>query len=70
MTADVGTGIAFAETSAPLTDATFGIVADVRVYGALAFNFRNGNWFAIRARAVILAAGEVNRISLNVSGVP
>ena len=46
------------------------LVADGRVYGALAFNFRNGNWFAIRARAVVLAAGEVNRISLNASGMP
>ena len=46
------------------------LVADGRVYGALAFNFRNGKWFAIRARAVVLAAGEVNRISLNASGMP
>lgn len=41
-----------------------------RVCGALAFNFRTGEWFAIRARAVVLAAGDVNRISKNASGLP
>ena len=46
------------------------LAIDGRVYGALAFNFRTGQWFAIRARAVVLAAGEVNRISLNASGMP
>ena len=46
------------------------LTVDGRVYGALAFNFRTGTWFAIRARAVVLAAGEVNRISLNASGMP
>ena len=45
------------------------LVEDGRVYGALAFNFRTGEWLAVRARAVVLAAGEVNRISLNASGV-
>ena len=37
--------------------------------GTYHINF-DGSWFAIRARAVVLAAGEVNRISLNASGVP
>ncbi len=46
------------------------LAVDGRVYGALAFNFRTGTWFAVRARAVVLAAGEVNRISLNASGMP
>ena len=46
------------------------LTVDGRVYGALAFNFRTGKWFAVRARAVVLAAGEVNRISLNASGMP
>ncbi|HXF66842.1 MAG TPA: FAD-binding protein [Burkholderiales bacterium] len=41
-----------------------------RAFGALAFNFRSGEWFAIRARAVVLAAGDVNRISMNASGLP
>ncbi|HSG65611.1 MAG TPA: FAD-binding protein, partial [Gammaproteobacteria bacterium] len=41
-----------------------------RVYGALAFNFRTGEWFKVRARAVVLAAGEVNRLSNNASGMP
>ena len=45
------------------------LVEDNRVYGALAFNFRSGEWFAIRAKAVVLAAGDVNRISRNASGL-
>ena len=45
------------------------LTQDERVYGALAFNFRSGEWFAIRADAVVLAAGEVNRLSNNASGV-
>lgn len=40
-----------------------------RAYGALAFNFRTGEWHAIRAKAVVLAAGDVNRISKNASGL-
>ena len=45
------------------------LVKDNRAYGALAFNFRSGEWFAIRAKAVVLAAGDVNRISMNASGL-
>lgn len=45
------------------------LVKDGRAYGALAFNFRTGEWFAIRAKAVVLAAGDVNRISRNASGL-
>ena len=45
------------------------LVRDNRAYGALAFNFRTGEWFAIRAKAVVLAAGDVNRISKNASGL-
>ncbi|MEW5982585.1 MAG: FAD-binding protein [Acidobacteriota bacterium] len=45
------------------------LTEDNRVYGALAFCFRTGQWFAIRARAVVVAAGEVNRISNNASGL-
>jgi len=30
---------------------------------AIAFNFRTGEWTVIRAKAVVLAAGDVNRIS-------
>jgi len=40
-----------------------------RAYGAIAFNFRSGEWFVVRAKAVILAAGDVNRISRNASGL-
>ena len=45
------------------------LVEDNRAYGALAFNFRTGEWYAIRAKAVVLAAGDVNRISQNASGL-
>ena len=45
------------------------LVKDNRAYGALAFNFRSGEWYAIRAKAVVLAAGDVNRISHNASGL-
>jgi succinate dehydrogenase/fumarate reductase flavoprotein subunit len=45
------------------------LTEDNHIYGALTFNFRTGEWIAIRARAVVLAAGEVNRISLNASGI-
>jgi succinate dehydrogenase/fumarate reductase flavoprotein subunit len=45
------------------------LVKDNRAYGAIAFNFRTGEWTAIRAKAVVLAAGDVNRISLNASGL-
>jgi succinate dehydrogenase/fumarate reductase flavoprotein subunit len=45
------------------------LTKDNRAYGALAFNFRSGEWYAIRAKAVVLAAGDVNRISHNASGL-
>jgi adenylylsulfate reductase subunit A len=45
------------------------LVEGNRACGALAFNFRTGEWFAIRAKAVVLAAGDVNRISRNASGL-
>jgi succinate dehydrogenase/fumarate reductase flavoprotein subunit len=45
------------------------LVRDNRAYGAIAFNFRTGAWYVIRARAVVLAAGDVNRLSLNASGL-
>ncbi|HSN40974.1 MAG TPA: FAD-binding protein, partial [Burkholderiales bacterium] len=45
------------------------LTEDNRAYGALAFNFRSGEWYAIRAKAVVLAAGDVNRISRNASGL-
>ena len=45
------------------------LTRDNRAYGALAFNFRTGEWFAIRAKAVVLAAGDVNRLSKNASGL-
>ena len=45
------------------------LVKDNRAYGAVAFNFRTGEWTVIRAKAVVLAAGDVNRISQNASGL-
>jgi len=45
------------------------LTRDNRAYGAFAFNFRTGEWYAIRAKAVVLAAGDVNRISRNASGL-
>jgi succinate dehydrogenase/fumarate reductase flavoprotein subunit len=42
---------------------------DNRIYGAIAFNFRSGEWYAIRAKTVVLAAGDVNRLSKNASGM-
>jgi succinate dehydrogenase/fumarate reductase flavoprotein subunit len=45
------------------------LVKDNKVYGGLAFNFRTGEWWAIRAKAVALTAGDVNRISRNASGL-
>ena len=46
------------------------LVRDNRAYGVIAFNFRTGEWTVIRAKAVVLAAGDVNRLSLNASGLP
>jgi adenylylsulfate reductase subunit A len=45
------------------------LAQDNRAYGALAFNFRTGEWFCVRAKAVALTAGDVNRISQNASGL-
>jgi adenylylsulfate reductase subunit A len=45
------------------------LVEDNRAYGAIAFDFRTGAWYAIRARSVVLAAGDVNRLSRNASGL-
>lgn len=45
------------------------LVRDNAAYGALAFNFRDGTWIAIRAKAVALTAGDVNRLSQNASGL-
>jgi succinate dehydrogenase/fumarate reductase flavoprotein subunit len=39
-------------------------------YGALGFNVRSGEWYVIRAKATIVATGDVNRISRNASGLP
>lgn len=41
-----------------------------RAYGAVGFNCRTGEWYVIRAGAIVVATGDVNRISLNASGMP
>lgn len=45
------------------------LAEDNKAYGALAFNFRTGEWVAIRAKSVVLTTGDVNRISQNASGL-
>jgi len=43
---------------------------DGELAGALAMNIRSGDLYAIRAKACVLATGDVNRISRNVSDMP
>ena len=43
---------------------------DGAVVGALAMNIRTGELYAIRAKSCVLATGDVNRISRNVSDMP
>ncbi|MEJ2291280.1 MAG: FAD-dependent oxidoreductase [Deinococcales bacterium] len=45
------------------------LVEDGRAYGVLAFDIRSGQWTFIRARAVVLSTGDVNRLSKNASGL-
>ena len=45
------------------------LVEDNRVYGALSFSFRTGQWTVIRAKAVAVTTGDVNRLSQNASGL-
>ena len=48
-----------------LTDAT-----GERIAGAVGFNCRTGERYVIRATAVVVSTGDINRISRNVSGLP
>lgn len=41
-----------------------------RAYAAVGFNIRTGEWYVIRARAIVVATGDINRISRNASGNP
>lgn len=41
-----------------------------RAYGAVGVNVRSGEWYVIRAQAVIVCTGDVNRMSQNASGNP
>lgn len=41
-----------------------------RAHAAVGFNVRSGEWYLIEANAIIVATGDVNRISRNASGVP
>lgn len=45
-------------------------VIDGRCAGALALNIRTGEMYAIKAKSCVLATGDVNRISRNVSDMP
>lgn len=45
-------------------------VTGERVAGAVGFNCRTGERYAIRASAVVVATGDINRISRNISGLP
>ncbi len=46
------------------------LMEEGRPRGAVAFNIRTGEVYLILARAVILATGDVNRLSRNASGIP
>lgn len=46
------------------------IMRDGNSVGALAFNFRTGTPYLILSRAIILATGDINRLSRNASGHP
>ena len=41
-----------------------------RVVGAVGFNCRTGERYAVRAKAVVVSTGDINRISRNISGLP
>lgn len=41
-----------------------------RVVGAVGFHCRTGERYVVRAAAVVVATGDVNRISRNISGLP
>lgn len=41
-----------------------------QVWGAAGFNVRTGETYVIKAKAVIVATGDINRISRNASGMP
>ena len=41
-----------------------------RVVGGVGFNCRTGERYVIRAKSVVVAAGDVNRLSRNISGLP
>jgi len=46
------------------------IIENGRPAGALAFNFRTGTTYIILSRSIILATGDINRLSKNASGHP
>jgi adenylylsulfate reductase subunit A len=46
------------------------LIENGRPIGALAFNFRTGASYLIFSRAIVLATGDVNRLSKNASGHP
>lgn len=64
----VGTGVKFAPRTM-ITDLVLDATRQ-RVAGALGFNCRTGERFLISAKAVVVATGDINRISRNISGMP
>lgn len=46
------------------------LTSDRRVTGAVGFNIRNGTFYVIKAKTVILATGNTNRIFENPTGLP
>lgn len=46
------------------------LTVDGSLSGALGVNIRTGSWYWIEAKAVVLATGDINRLSKNISGIP
>jgi succinate dehydrogenase/fumarate reductase flavoprotein subunit len=45
------------------------LVEDGKAYGVLGFDIRTGAWYAVRAKAIMLSTGDINRLSRNASGL-
>lgn len=52
-----------------ITDLVMDVTGN-RVAGAVGFSCRTGERFLIRAKSVVVATGDINRISRNISGMP
>jgi succinate dehydrogenase/fumarate reductase flavoprotein subunit len=65
----MGCGVKFLPRTM-ITDLLVGGQGKQVVHGAVGFNVRSGAVYVIRAKAVIVATGDINRISRNASGMP